>query len=67
MSERIVMHDPKPHPELDRLLALARLLPPMTKEQIDEQRRSWVIGNMMLIHPEMTREDVIAIMDRVPK
>lgn len=31
--------------ELDRLLALVRELPPMTKAQREAQRRSWVIGN----------------------
>lgn len=29
----------------------------MTKEERDAQRKSWVIGEMMLEHPEMTRED----------
>lgn len=45
----------KPHPKLDALLEWARNHV-MTKEEIAAQRKSWVIGNMMLDHPEMTRE-----------
>lgn len=37
----------------------------MTPAEIDAQRRSWVRGEMMLEHPEMTAEQVDAIMDRV--
>jgi hypothetical protein len=50
-------------PELARLLAEVRNRPPMTKAEIDAQRRSWVIGQMMLSHPEMAREDVERIYD----
>jgi len=28
----------------------------MTKEEKDAQRKSWVIGNFMLDHPEVSRE-----------
>lgn len=28
----------------------------MTKEEKDAQRKSWVIGNFMLDHPEVLRE-----------
>lgn len=43
-------------PELERLLAEARQRPPMTAEEREAQRRSWVIGEMLLEHPDMTRE-----------
>ena len=52
-------------PELIRLLEDARKLPPMTKEQIDAQRRSWVIGEMLLEHDDMTREEADRIYDEV--
>jgi membrane carboxypeptidase/penicillin-binding protein len=47
----------KPHPELDALLAKVKDMPPMTKEQIEAQRKSWVIGEMMLSNLGMTREE----------
>jgi hypothetical protein len=47
----------KPDPKLDALLAKVKDMPPMTREQIEAQRKSWVIGEMMLEHPEMTREE----------
>lgn len=41
----------------------------MTPEQQAEhrraQRKSWVIGNMMLDHPEMTRDEVERIWEKV--
>lgn len=37
----------------------------MTRAEKDAQRESWVIGEMMLEHPEMTREQAKAIYDRV--
>lgn len=45
-----------PHPELDALLAKANGHK-MTREERLAQRKSWVIGNMMIGHPEMTREE----------
>lgn len=56
---------PTSGPELEALLERARNLPPMTKEQIAEQRKSWVVGEMMLEHPEMTREEILAIYEKV--
>lgn len=40
---------------------------PMEKqnEMRRAQRKSWVIGNMLLDHPEMTREHAEAIYDRL--
>lgn len=51
--------------ELAELLERAKDLPPPTRQQIEAQRKSWVIGEMLLEHPEMTREEVEAIYDRV--
>lgn len=45
---------PKPNPELDRLLDSARRHT-MTPEELAAQRKSWVVGEMMLSHPEWTR------------
>ena len=53
-----------PNRELDALLAAARNHK-MTPAEHRSQRRSWVIGEIMLEHPEMTREQVVAILDEV--
>lgn len=50
--------------KLAELLERAKDLPPPTRQQIEAQRKSWVIGEMLLEHPEMTREEVEAIYDR---
>lgn len=42
-------------PKLLGLLEKAKLYV-MTKEEKDAQRKSWVIGNFMLDHPEVSRE-----------
>lgn len=43
-------------PELDALLERARHYK-MLPEEKAAQRRSWVVGEMMLEHPEMTRDE----------
>lgn len=58
-----------PHPKLDELIKrAAAVLDAMTPEQRREhwaaQRRSWVIGELMLQHEEMTREEAEAIVRR---
>ncbi len=55
-------------PELDRLIkeAIARFdaLPPeQQREHRRAQRKSWMVGEMMLEHPEMTREQAAEIYD----
>lgn len=35
------------------------------REHLRAQRRSWVIGEMLLEHPEMTRENVEWVVDQV--
>lgn len=51
-------------PELAKLLERARHHK-MTPEEKAAQRQSWVVGEMMLEHPEMTREEAVAIYNRV--
>ena len=66
MSERMMRSLPKTdRTALNRLIEAARKLPPMTKEQRAAQRKSWVIGEMMLARPEMTREEAERIYDEV--
>lgn len=36
--------------------AFERLSPEQKREHREAQRKSWVIGELMLAHPEMTRE-----------
>ena len=57
-------------PELANAIERARVAyNAMTMEQRREmhaaQRKSWVIGNMMLDHPDMSREYAEAIYERV--
>lgn len=57
-------------PELDRLLreavaAFDKLTPEQQKEHRRAQRKSWVIGEFMLAHPEATREYAERIYDEV--
>lgn len=50
--------------KLDALLEWARHYV-MTKEECDAQRKSWVIGEMLIQHPEMTREQAEKIYDEI--
>jgi hypothetical protein len=54
----------KPNPEFDALLERAKNHV-MTKVERDAQRESWVVGEMMLEHPEMTREEAVLIYRKV--
>lgn len=54
----------KPHPELDALLERTKGYV-MTPAEREAQRESWVVGEMMLAHPEMTREEAKHIYDNV--
>jgi hypothetical protein len=49
---------PVSHPDLERLLEQARNLPPMTPEQVRQQRISFVYGQLMDCAPNVTREQV---------
>lgn len=51
-------------PKLLALLEEARNRPPMTRDEIDAQRKSWVRGELMLEHPEMTKEEATALVDK---
>jgi predicted transglutaminase-like protease len=37
----------------------------MTKEERNAQRKSWVIGNFLIDHPELTREYAETIYNKV--
>jgi hypothetical protein len=57
-------------PELDRLLKEANakfdaLSPEQQREHRSAQQKSWVIGETMLAHPEMTREQAEALYESV--
>lgn len=68
MSAR--MFQPLPdHPELNALLkkavaAFDAMTPEQQREHREKQRRSWVRGELMLAHPEMTREEADALIDK---
>jgi hypothetical protein len=60
---------PRADPELEALLKKANdwfdsLTPDQQREHRREQRRSWVRGELMLAHPEMTREEANALIDK---
>lgn len=59
-----------PRPELERLVResearFAALSPEQQKAHRAAQQRSFVIGNMPLSRPDMTREQVEAIYDKL--
>lgn len=47
----------------DAVTRFEALTPEQQAEHRCAQRKSWVIGNMLLDHPEMTREHATAIYD----
>lgn len=51
-------------PHLSELLEKAKHYK-MTKEEKEAQRKSWVVGEMMLEHPEMTKEEAEEIYNKV--
>lgn len=62
---RLVMKIPPENLSLSRLIEEAKAHK-MTAEEIREQRRSWVRGELMLAHPEMTIEEANALIDKDP-
>lgn len=69
MSARM-MPDLPSHPDLDRLLVEAQkrfdaMAPEQKKEMRAAQQRSWVIGNYMLDHPDVSRKDAEEIYEKV--
>jgi hypothetical protein len=54
----------KPNPELDALIERAKNHV-MTKAERDAKLKSWIIGETMLAHPEMTREAAERLYQRV--
>lgn len=61
VGSRRTLTEMKTDPELLRLLEEAKKLPPMTAEEREAQRRSWVIGELMLEHNDMTREEALRL------
>lgn len=57
MSARLLQFPASKRPTLDKLIESARNQPPMTAEEREAQRKSWVIGEMMIENPNMTREE----------
>jgi hypothetical protein len=64
MTDRLTLNRAGARPDLDALLKWASQHV-MTAAEIAAQRRSWVIGEMMVEHPEMSREKAEAIVDSV--
>lgn len=61
---------PLPHPPVSRLVIeasarFAALTPEQQQAHRAAQQRSFVIGNMLLSRPDMTREQVEAIYDKI--
>jgi hypothetical protein len=54
-----------PRPELNALIQAVKNRPPMTKAEIALQHKFWVIGEMILEHPDMSREEAERIYDSV--
>lgn len=59
-----------PRPDIEALLIDAQrrwdtMTPEARKEMRDAQRKSWVVGNFMLDHPEATREEAEEIYQKV--
>lgn len=59
-----------PNPEFERLLSQAQerfdaMMPAHKLEHREAQRRSWVVGETMLEHPEMSREQAEEIYEKV--
>jgi hypothetical protein len=56
---------PPNHPELERLLEVARNAPPMTPAELRAQRISWAYGNCAIDNPRITKEMVERIHDEM--
>lgn len=56
---RLTLDELRDDPQLKERLAEAAKRP-MTPEEREEQRFSWLLGEMMLAHPEWTREEAVA-------
>jgi hypothetical protein len=63
---RLMLRETRANPELDALIEKARHHV-MTPEEMAAQRKSWVIGEMMLEHESMTRLEAEEIYDNILK
>lgn len=57
-------------PDLTALLqqsvaAFNAMTPERQREHREAQRQSWCVGELMLSHPEMSRDEAVAIYNRV--
>jgi hypothetical protein len=67
---RRFLHESKPRLDLDRLIEASiervkNMTPVEKKTMLKAQQRSWVVGEMMLEHPEMSREQVEKIYEEI--
>lgn len=70
MSHRMNFGALRDDPELDRLLVEAQkrwdaMTPEQRKKMMDAQRKSWVVGNMLLDHPNLSKPYVEEIYEKV--
>ena len=70
MSHRVTLYPSQERPGLDRLIkeACARfdaLSPEQQREHRRAQRKSWVVGEMLLAHPDMSREHAEKLWDEL--
>ena len=66
MLVRPMTGNPELNAAIERAVAAYNSMTPQQKREMHEtQRRSWVIGEMMLEHPDMSREYAEMIYDRV--
>lgn len=63
-ATRRTLQPAPPRTELEALLEAARKHK-MTPEEIDAQRRSWVIGELMLDDESLTRDEANNLYDQV--
>jgi hypothetical protein len=61
---RLTLREYKTDPELLRKLAEAAKRP-LTREEREAQRRSWVIGEMLIENPDMSEAEAQRIYDEV--
>ena len=69
-KSRLTLHELKDRPELTAAIARAvaaydAMTPAQKREHRAAQAKSWVVGEMMIEHPEMTREEVEHIYDEI--
>lgn len=64
METKLTLTPSTPRPLLDKLIERTRNHK-MTPKETRAQKRSYVIGEFMIEHPDMTREEVVIIFRKV--